>query len=105
MGRSSRYILCIVAVGLFPPITEAQVYGFPGAVGVIDDGFGTLPPAGLPFPASPAPGFGLPNAGRYDAGTGEPSPQPHCALIIQVGKGLRHKATTRVVYGHAAPCH
>lgn len=101
MGRSSRYILLLcLGAGLPSAPAGAQVYGFPGAVGVIDDGFGTLPPA-----APPPPFLGPPPPFDEAAGDGVAVQQPRpCALVIQVGKGLRRRATTRVVYGRTPPC-
>lgn len=99
MGRSSRYTLLWLGLALAPTNASGQVYGFPSAVGVLDDGFGALPP---PAPPPFLGGYGQPDPSSTAAPA--PLPPPPCALIIEVGKGLRHRAATRVVYGHAAPC-
>ena len=97
MCRSSRVTLFLLTL-LLSTSAEAQVYGFPSDVGVIDDGYGTLPPTPPPFPAGLAPAEAprpllLP-----------PSPPPPCSLVIKVGRGLQHPARARVVYGRPSPC-
>lgn len=100
MCRSSRcaaFVFASVAIGLLPSAVGAQVYGFPSEVGVVDDGFGTLPPAPPPLPA----GFPPPELPPIMM---PPQAPPPCPLIIKVGRGLRHPAKARVVYGRSAPC-
>ena len=95
MCRSSRFTLFVLGVTLLPSASRAQFYGFPSEVGVIDDGFGVLPP----LPPAPPP---LP-AGFADASApppfGAPPASRPCPLIIKIGPGLRHSGGARVVYG------
>ena len=95
MCRSSRSTIFFLALAILPTAAQAQFYGFPSEVGVIDDGFGVLPP----LPSAPP----LPQAGFADASAppffpGRPARRP-CPVIIKGGPGLRHLAGTRIVYG------
>ena len=96
MGRSSRLTFFIAGLALLPSAAEAQFYGFPSEVGVLDDGFGVLPP----LPPSPPLGFpgdvAPPQPAAYSAAP------PPCPLVIRIGPGLKHAAHTRVVYGRPA---
>ena len=97
MCRSSRLTVLILAAAMLPSAASAQFYGFPSEVGVIDDGFGVLPP--LP-PAAPPPlpaGFADAPPAPYFAGP--PAASQPCPLVIDVGRGLKRRASTRVVYG------
>lgn len=96
MCRSSRLTLFVLGLALLPSAASAQFYGFPSEVGVIDDGFGVLPP----LPPAPPPG--------YPGDVPPPPPgivataPPPCPLVIRVGRGLRHASQVRVVYGRPA---
>ena len=91
MCRSSRLTVFVLSIALLPGSASAQFYGFPSEVGVVDDGFGVLPP--LP-PASPPEFVGGPPPFAQP-----PAPPPRCPVVIEVGRGLKHAARTRVVYG------
>ena len=102
MCRSSRVTILMAALlmpSLLPSTAAAQFYGFPSEVGVIDDGFGVLPPTPPSSPAAlagaggPPPPFFVP----------PPAPPP-CPLVIKVGRGLRRPTHARVVYGRPSPC-
>lgn len=98
MCRSSRLTLLILAASSLPAPAFAQFYGFPSEVGVIDDGFGVLPP----LPPAPPP---LP-AGFADAPppffAGALAAPPPCPLVIKIGRAPKPAAGTRVVYGRPA---
>ena len=93
MCRSSRLTLFVLSIVLLPNSASAQFYGFPSEVGVVDDGFGVLPP----LPPLPPPEFvgGPPPLTQPPV---PPSP-PHCPVVIEVGRGLKQTARTRVIYG------
>ena len=95
MGRSSRLTLFLLSIVLLPGSASAQFYGFPSEVGVVDDGFGVLPP----LPAAPPPSFD----GGPPPFAQPPAPPPRCPVVIEVGRGLKHPTQTRVVYGRP-PC-
>ncbi len=96
MCRSSRLTSIILGLALLPSAAQAQFYGFPSEVGVLDDGFGVLPP--LP----PQVTFGEGATPAPPLFVGPPAPPPPCPLVIRVGPGLRKQASTRVVYGRPA---
>ena len=98
MCRSSRLTLFLFGLALLPSAASAQFYGFPSEVGVIDDGFGVLPP--LP-PVPPAPPTGYPGDVPPPPGVFATAPPP-CPLVIRVGRGLRRASQVRVVYGRPA---
>lgn len=56
----------------------------------------------------PGLGLGLPGASEAELQPGvipaELPPPPVCPQIIKIGKGIRHKVRTRVIYGPAAGC-
>ena len=93
-----KMIAVALGVALLSSSGRAQVYGFPSDVGVIDDGYGTLPPE----PRLPRGPYGV---ALVDTGLPLPAPSaamphmPPCPLVIRVGGGLRHAARTRVTYG------
>lgn len=95
MCRSSRSTIFSIALAVLPSAAQAQFYGFPSEAGVIDDGFGVLPP----LPSAPPP----PPAGFSDASAppffpGHPAPR-QCPIIIKIGPGLKHTTGARIVYG------
>ena len=98
MCRSSRLTIFVLGLALLPAAARAQFYGFPSEVGVIDDGFGVLPPLPPPQPAGYPGDVGppLPPAAAFPT-----APQP-CPKVIRVGPGLRHPTAARVVYGRPA---
>ena len=98
MCRSSKLTLFTLSLALLPSAARAQFYGFPSEVGVIDDGFGVLPP--LP-PPQQAP-FGEGARAVLPPFAQPPAPPLPCPLVIKIGPGLRHQASTRVVYGRPA---
>lgn len=66
-------------------------FGAVGALGVPGFGVGAFPPSPVE----------VDQPGVIPA---ELPPPPACPQIIKIGKGVRHKVKTRVVYGPAAGC-
>ena len=98
MCRSSRLTLFVLGLAVLPSVARAQFYGFPSEVGVLDDGFGVLPP----LPPAPPAGFPGDVGPPPQPAAAFPTAQPPCPLVIRVGPGLRHASPVRVVYGHPA---
>ena len=102
-SRVTRFMLTLLpslSPSMLPCASEAQLYGFPIEAGVVDDGFGVLPPTPT-----------VPSQAGFPSGPGAPPPflvpppaSPPCPLVIRVGRGLQRPAQVRVVYGRPSPC-